>query len=99
MAATRRATVLLPDPAGPSMAMVSGDLGWFFNRRGMPHFARIDERFRHQFPDRKSTSAWRLGHHVEAAVHVKNLARDARRGFGKQECGGRAHLRRINITL
>ena len=81
------------------MAMVSGDLGWFFNRSGMPHFARIDERFHHQLPDRKSTSACRLGHHVEAAVNVKNFASDARRAFGEQECGSRTHLRWIDVAL
>src|SRR5256712_7415583 len=81
--AIRRATLLFPEPAGPSMVMVSFCMSWH-SRSWL--CAQIS-----------STNPTRHGqgylchsetHDVVAAVHVDGLARNAGTRFGEKKRGG-----------
>src|SRR6266851_1493089 len=95
IAATRRATLLLPEPAGPSMAMVSFGIFVVQPIRAMRlQFEATTNRALARVP-----GLFLEPHDVVAAIDEDRLAGYSRARFGKQECGGRADLGGIDIAL
>jgi hypothetical protein len=81
VAATRRATVLFPDPAGPSIAIVSR----------VDIISVPDPDHWYLIPEVGKVEAERIllePHNVVAAVDVQSLAGDARTAFREQKCRG-----------
>src|SRR6476660_8164159 len=81
--ATSCATLLFPDPAGPSMAMVS----FFMCEILLKQFAG----FTLIFVELET-------HDVVAAIHVNGFAGNSGTRAGQQERGGAADFSRINIA-
>src|ERR1700674_781504 len=94
-AATRRATVLLPEPAGPSMVMVSFCIGGSTDTPVCALFSVVRRR-KHCCLEQRNCSE---PHDVVAAIDVKRFAGDSRSRVGEKKCRRRSHFRRIHVSL
>src|SRR6266704_2712948 len=92
--AIRRATLLFPEPAGPSMVMVSFRISWH-NRSSLCGQISSINPTRHG----QGYLCHSETHDVVAAVHVNGLASNAGTRFGEKKRGGCADFCSVHVAF
>src|SRR6266404_2973879 len=97
MPATRRATLLLPEPAGPSIARVS--LGMCVAIDTCRSVIECFCAHRARSKEHRLKPVLLEAHDVVAAVDVQSFAGDAGAGIGEEEGGGGAYFGGVDVAF